>query len=180
MSQHDNTSHTLVRQQWVAQGRLDNSQGEARPRGRIPHHGPIDADVLADMEGFIEAPPQQYPAFDVDRFLRELPSVLPQNVPAEPEDVCLICLVKHNQENPESFLTEHPCRLPCGHLIGRACIARWLRPHPDGSNANSCPIVSTPFRFPILSNLDFHMSREIRMRLKFFLRRVLRLNPMLY
>jgi len=36
---------------------------------------------------------KQYPAFDVEKFLRELPAVLPQNMPAEPEDVCLICLV---------------------------------------------------------------------------------------
>lgn len=90
-------------------------------------------------EPSVAAPFLADPPFDIAKFLRELPAIMPRDVPDTPEDGCSICLIKHNQENPDSFFTEHPCRLPCGHVFGRGCIAKWLKPHPEGSNASSCP-----------------------------------------
>lgn len=139
MSKYDITGHARIRHQWVQQERGNGPPREPLPRTQIPPDTLFEAEMLADMATFIEAPPEVYPPFDIRKFLSELPAVVSDNGPAHSDDVCLICFVKHHHENPETFSTEHPCRLPCGHIIGRACAAKWLRPHPEGSNANSCP-----------------------------------------
>ena len=43
---------------------------------------------------------------------------------------CLICIESYGRtETPEN-----PVRLPCGHVVGRSCISRWL------TTSNSCPL----------------------------------------
>ncbi len=81
--------------------------------------------------------------FDINKFLRELPRVEEKDFPREPENVCSICHIVHAAEDPDTGYTEFPVRLPCGHIIGKACICKWLKKGPEGSNANNCPIVST-------------------------------------
>ena len=76
--------------------------------------------------------------FDITRFLRELPRVALEDVPAE-NCKCPICQTEYLEEDPDSGYTEHPIILPCNHIIGRHCITEWLKPLPSG-NANTCPL----------------------------------------
>lgn len=147
MPGHDITGHARITHQWMQQERGAGSSRETQPGTQMPAGDSIEADMLVDIATFMEAPPEEYPPFDIEKFLRELPAVVPRNETTEADNVCLICFVKHSHESPETFSTEHPCRLPCGHTIGRACIAKWLKPHPEGSNANSCPFCRRPL-FP--------------------------------
>ncbi len=54
---------------------------------------------------------------------------------------CMICLESYGTLNPSTGVTEVSVRLPCGHLVGSVCIARWLRDN------NSCPACRKTF-FP--------------------------------
>ena len=81
-------------------------------------------------------------SFDLAKFIRELPRVDDKDVPQEPENVCSICRINHGREDPDTGYTEFPVRLPCSHIVGKACILRWLKKAPEGGNANSCPMVS--------------------------------------
>ena len=76
--------------------------------------------------------------FEIARFLRELPRVTLEDVPAESCN-CPICQIKYLEEDPDTGYTEHPIILPCNHIIGRHCLTRWLKPTPGG-NANTCPL----------------------------------------
>ncbi|KAG4421110.1 hypothetical protein IFR04_005753 [Cadophora malorum] len=58
---------------------------------------------------------------------------------SEDDRECIICT------NPFGISTaghvpEGPCRLPCGHVFGRACISQWLR------DQTSCPFCRRDFR----------------------------------
>lgn len=76
--------------------------------------------------------------FEITRFLRELPRVALEDVPAG-SCKCPICHIKYLEEDPDIGYTEHPIILPCNHIIGRHCLTRWLKPTPGG-NANTCPL----------------------------------------
>lgn len=63
------------------------------------------------------------------RFVDELPDIKLSDIPKDSRS-CNICMDPYGStENPEN-----PVRLPCGHVIGRSCIARWL------TTSNSCPL----------------------------------------
>ncbi len=55
----------------------------------MPSGSSIEAEMLADMIMFIQAPSVLY-LFDIDRFLRQLPAVETRDVPAQGQDLCLI------------------------------------------------------------------------------------------
>lgn len=54
---------------------------------------------------------------------------------------CAICFEKYNTMNTLTGVIEAGVRLSCGHTIGSACIATWLR------DENSCPLCREAF-FP--------------------------------
>ncbi|CAF9931635.1 MAG: E3 ubiquitin-protein ligase hrd1 [Alectoria fallacina] len=63
------------------------------------------------------------------RFVDKLPDISLSDIPKDSRS-CNICMDPYGStENPEN-----PVRLPCGHVIGRSCIARWL------TTNNSCPL----------------------------------------
>ena len=108
-------------------------------QGRVANQQPTIARDFA-----VEANASTTPAssFDLAKFIRELPRVDARDFPKEPEDVCSICRISHGIEDPDTGYTEYPVRLPCNHIVGKACIFKWLKKGPEGGNANSCPIVS--------------------------------------
>lgn len=55
----------------------------------MPSGSSTEADMLADMVTFLEAPLENY-SFDVDRFLRKLPAVEARDMSVQGEDMCLI------------------------------------------------------------------------------------------
>ena len=52
--------------------------------------------------------------FNIDKFLSELPHVAPEDLPTDQEDACLICGIKHGDEDPGTGYHEYPVKLPCG------------------------------------------------------------------
>ena len=61
-------------------------------------------------------------------FLDQLPDISTKDLPND--TVCHICMDEFgSSEDPEP-----PVKLPCGHVIGRNCISRWLKTN------NSCPL----------------------------------------
>ena len=54
---------------------------------------------------------------------------------------CMVCLERYGALDSSTGAVELPVRLPCNHLIGTICIARWLR------DSNSCPACRATF-FP--------------------------------
>ena len=61
-------------------------------------------------------------------FLDQLPDISTKDLPND--TVCHICMDEFGStEDPEP-----PVKLPCGHVIGRKCISRWLK------TKNSCPL----------------------------------------
>lgn len=78
--------------------------------------------------------------FDIIKFISQLPRVELQDLGKErDEDRCSICYISHGTENLGTFYQENPVKLPCSHIFGRACISKWLKPGPEGSNSNTCP-----------------------------------------
>ena len=72
-------------------------------------------------------PPQQQPA---SNFISQLPEINPQH-----DETCPICLEPFNSTaDPEPAL-----RLPCSHVLGRNCIARWLETN------DNCPLCRCVF-----------------------------------
>ncbi len=55
----------------------------------MPSGSSIEADMLADMVTFLEAPLENY-SFDINRFLRKLPAVEARDMSTQGEDMCLI------------------------------------------------------------------------------------------
>jgi len=65
-------------------------------------------------------------------------------VTSGPRQTCHICLQECDTISTETGIIECPIRLPCSHVIGSACIAKWLRTN------NTCPICRHKF-FPAQS-----------------------------
>lgn len=57
------------------------------------------------------------------------------------DKACMVCLERYGALNSSTGAVELPVRLPCNHLLGTICIARWLREN------NSCPACRETF-FP--------------------------------
>lgn len=64
---------------------------------------------------------------------------------------CMICMEAYGTIFPESGAAEKAVRLPCGHVLGSACITTWLSP--NESNQNSCPCCRSEL-FAIPQNRD--------------------------
>ena len=63
-----------------------------------------------------------------ENFLDQLPDISLDDIPNATD--CNICMEPFGStEDPES-----PVQLPCGHVMGRKCISRWLK------TSNSCPL----------------------------------------
>ena len=76
--------------------------------------------------------------FDIAQFLRDLPKVPLEEVPADNRK-CPICHTEYLEDDEDLGYTEHPTILPCTHIVGRHCLTTWLKPTPGG-NANTCPL----------------------------------------
>lgn len=68
-------------------------------------------------------------------------------VRSDSDHSCCICLQEIGTLSPETGIIEHETRLPRSHLIGSACIARWL------NSNNTCPVCRQEF-FPAESQPD--------------------------
>lgn len=62
-------------------------------------------------------------------FVDQLPDITLTDLPADSRS-CNICLDNYGSTED----SENPVRLPCGHVVGRSCISRWL------TTSNSCPL----------------------------------------
>lgn len=87
--------------------------------------GPPSTPIEDSLDGDVPAPLSGAGA----RFVDELPDIslndLPNDCPS-----CNICMEPFDStEEPES-----PVKLPCGHVMGRNCIVKWL------ASSNSCPL----------------------------------------
>lgn len=84
---------------------------------------PIDDDDFQDADDVLTAHIEAG-----KRFLAQLSDISAKDIPNSPD--CHICMAPFNgTENPES-----PIQLPCKHILGRACISKWL------STSNTCPL----------------------------------------
>lgn len=80
----------------------------------VPMEDPLDDNVPAPLLGA------------GTRFVDQLPDITLDDLPADSRS-CHICLDSYGSP-------ENPIRLPCGHVVGRSCISRWL------ATSNSCPL----------------------------------------
>lgn len=70
----------------------------------------------------------------VKTFLESLPVVKPEDLP-ENSQTCHICKELYNSPDPEEVeKAESAVRLPCSHIMGSECLAKWFDGH------NSCPL----------------------------------------
>jgi len=74
-------------------------------------------------------------------FLKTLPKISTNDLPADSK-TCIICTDEYNTAPSPSKPAEHPVQLPCLHIIGANCIAKWLT-----ERSNSCPYCRREF-FP--------------------------------
>ena len=65
-------------------------------------------------------------------FLGSLPIHPLNDLPKDDRD-CPICIETYSR------LGEHPVRLPCGHLMGKTCLFKWLNSSVVNANRNACP-----------------------------------------
>ena len=98
-----------------------------------------------------------------EAFLNQLLRV-ENSVQAQPNsssEPCIICFRDCGTLCPESGIVEWEIRLPCKHIVGSRCIAKWL--DPTGSAKNSCPVCRYVF-FPIGDNegIPLHTPRDFR------------------
>ena len=88
-------------------------------------------------------------------FLNQLPDIGLGDIPNVTS--CNICMESFGStEDPES---ESPVQIPCGHVMGRKCISRWLE------TSNSCPmcrhvLFEQTRRFPFQREGDFPVGQE--------------------
>ena len=71
-------------------------------------------------------------------FLESLSSLPLQNLP-EDNLACDICLEQYR----DTQRSDDPVRLPCTHIIGKACLGDWLKSSAQNANNNKCPICRT-------------------------------------
>ena len=79
-----------------------------------------------------------------EQFLSSLPKVSTSDLPAD-SMTCTICSDEYGTASGIDKKAEHPVRLPCSHIVGAECIAKWLT-----ERSNSCPYCRHEF-FPRLS-----------------------------
>lgn len=70
---------------------------------------------------------------DVREFVKELPPLIGGDV--GDDEACGICLEEFKGEG-EGEEVEEPVRLECGHVVGRACLLKWL----TGAERKTCPL----------------------------------------
>ena len=87
----------------------------------------------------------------IESFVHRLPVHVILDLPADKQD-CAICMEKYYGPHQQ----ECPIRLPCNHVLGKACLLAWLKSSPTNRNNNCCPICRTVLleRFPILPPID--------------------------
>lgn len=67
-------------------------------------------------------------------FLESLPIIKPEDLP-ESSQICHICQEDFDDPDAEGAeKAEVPVKLPCNHIMGSECLARWCDGH------NSCPM----------------------------------------
>lgn len=69
-------------------------------------------------------------------FIANLPTVAIADLPDE-EQRCSICLDSYFKQEDEDNKLEMPTRLPCGHVVGKNCLRKWVFPYGTGER---CPI----------------------------------------
>ena len=69
-------------------------------------------------------------------FIANLPTVAIADLPDE-EQRCSISLESYIKQEDEDKKLEVPTRLPCGHVIGKYCLRKWVFPYGTGER---CPI----------------------------------------
>lgn len=74
------------------------------------------------------------------RFMDQLPRIAVSDL--QGETTCHICMEPFNNNAAAADDTEPAVRLPCSHIMGRNCIARWL------ATTNSCPLCRCTFVDP--------------------------------
>lgn len=106
----------------IADDILDHDHDSALLRmSGLPHLGPPSLPIQESLDG---APLTRPGA----RFVDQLPDIDLNDFPNDTS--CNICMDPFGSTNdPES-----PVQLPCGHVMGRSCISKWLE------TSNSCPI----------------------------------------
>lgn len=73
------------------------------------------------------------------QFLTSLPKVSISDLPAD-RKTCIICTDEYNTAPETDKPAEQPVRLPCLHVVGANCIAKWLM-----ERSNSCPYCRREF-----------------------------------
>ena len=74
----------------------------------------------------------------IESFVQALPVHVILDLPADKQD-CAICMEKYYGTHQR----ECPVRLPCNHVLGKACLLNWLKSSPSNSNNNRCPVCRT-------------------------------------
>ena len=87
----------------------------------------------------------------IESFVDALPVHVMLDVPAKEQD-CAICMEKYYGPHQR----ECPVRLPCNHVLGKACLLTWLKSPPSNRNNNCCPVCRTVLleRVPIFPAMD--------------------------
>jgi len=76
-----------------------------------------------------------------EAFFQTASSFQPVDPSSLPEDerTCCICTRTYNTDDNEDTLPEIAVGMPCGHIIGKNCITKWLNPD-TGVGSNICPL----------------------------------------
>ncbi|KAM0798103.1 hypothetical protein BDR22DRAFT_964878 [Usnea florida] len=87
----------------------------------------------------------------IESFVEALPVHVMLDLPAKEQD-CAICMEKYYGPHQQ----ECPVRLPCNHVLGKACLLTWLKSPPSNRNNNCCPVCRTVLlqRVPIFPAMD--------------------------
>ena len=100
-------------------------------------------------------------SYTAKTFLESLPIVKLEDLP-ENCDSCHICKELYDDPVPE-VVVESPVKLPCNHIMGSECLAKWL------DDNNTCPMCRTTFFAQETSNEE-----RLRVRLENLMARTTR------
>ena len=79
---------------------------------------------------------------EIRHYLQSLSTPSAEEITAD--DTCHICLEKYGQSTTTSA-AEKPLRLPCGHVFGNECLAKYLvADNDDGFKNSACPLCRGP------------------------------------